>query len=156
MLPENELAAVADAVAVAVKSAAGRVVGDGHAVLALVEDPEGDPLVQLKPEAPGAAPLQVRVDTEQQISCFPGRSGMIVELFSGDPEELARGAGDLAAAVVAGTYCEWVSDAGAKTRIAAQWVEGGRTVKARLNVLLAPRRSARSGGSWRFVRYEAY
>jgi hypothetical protein len=156
MSSDCELTELSKAVVVAVESAADGAIGDRRAAVSVVEDPDGDLVVQLEPNALGAAPLDVRVDTEHQVSCFPGRSGMIVELFSNDLEELVRGVSDLASAVVAGTYCEWVNESRAKTRIAASWVGGGRTVKARLNVLFPPRRSARRGGNWRSVRYEAY
>lgn len=125
---------------------------EGRAKLEVVE--LGDsPLISLEPVQDGAAPLEVSIDTEHLVTCFPGRCGMSYEIFSKDPREIEGYVCGLTKAVIAGSYSERVNDAGAKTRIIAQWQEGGKVAAPRINVIRTPRPNAKD---WRTVKYLPY
>jgi hypothetical protein len=105
----------------------------------------------LEPMKISAAPLEVYFDSDQLLVCSPGRSDMVCEFFSEDPEEIKRQVRALAAAVVAGSYGERVQDG--TTEIVADWPGPDGTQQATRS-LLAIRGSGEDG--WRAVAYEPY
>lgn len=143
---------LSDIVEAAIQGKAAPLLAESRAKLKVVEFGDS-PLISLEPMRDGAAPLEVSIDTEHLVTCFPGRCGMSYEVFSKDPREIERYVCGLTKAVIAGGYTERVSDAGAKTRIVAQWEEGGKTVAPRINVIRTPRPNARD---WRMVKYLPY
>lgn len=136
----------------AIQDKAAPFLAEGRAKLEVAE--LGDsPLISLEPIRDGAAPLEVSIDTEHLVTCFPGRCGMSYEVFSKDPREIEGYVCGLTNAVIAGGYSERVNDAGAKTRIVAQWQEGGKIVAPRINVIRTPRPNAKD---WHTVKYLPY
>jgi hypothetical protein len=143
---------LSDIIEAAIRGKAAPFLAEGRAKLEVVE--LGDsPLISLEPMRGGAAPLEVSIDTEYLVTCFPGRCGMSYEVFSKDSREIEGYVCGLTKAVIAGGYSERVNDAGAKTKIVARWQEGGKVAAPRINVIRIPRRNAKD---WRTVKYLPY
>lgn len=105
----------------------------------------------LEPMKLTAAPLEVYFDSDQLLVCSPGRSDMVCEFFSEDPEEIKRQVRALTLAVITGRYAERVQDG--TTEIVAEWPGPDGTEQATRS-LLALRRPGEE--SWRTVVYEPY
>ncbi|HEV2856995.1 MAG TPA: hypothetical protein VGW80_01175 [Solirubrobacterales bacterium] len=105
----------------------------------------------LEPMKFSAAPLEVYFDSDQLLVCSPGRSDMVCEFFSEDPEEIKRQVQALAAAVVSGSYSERVQEG--TTEIVAEW-PGPEGKQEATRSLLALKRPGDDG--WRSINYEAY
>lgn len=143
---------LSDMVKAVIRGEAAPFLAEGRVKLKVAE--LGDsPLISLEPVRDGAAPLEVSIDTERLVTCFPGRSGMSYEVFSKDPREIEGYVCGLTKAVIAGGYSERVNDAGTKTRIVAEWREGGKVAAPRINVIRTPRPNAKD---WRTVKYLPY
>jgi hypothetical protein len=105
----------------------------------------------LEPMKLTAAPLEVYFDSDQLLVCSPGRSDMVCEFFSEDPDEIKRQVRALTLAVVTGTYAERVQDG--TTEIVAEWPGPDGTEQATRSLLALKRPGEES---WRTVAYEAY
>lgn len=116
-------------------------------------DDSGSPLITLEPMEQSAAPLEISVDTNQLVTCFPGREGMSCEFFARDPLVIEAAVRALVRAVIAGHYCEWANSHEAKTQIYAQWCDGETVESAGLNVLRKPKADS---PKWRSVSYNPY
>ncbi|MFL5897442.1 MAG: hypothetical protein ACJ76D_03130 [Solirubrobacterales bacterium] len=122
----------------------------GWAEVRTVENVTG-PTLHLEPVKLAAAPLEIYFDSDQLLVCSPGRSNMVVEFFSEDPEEIKHQVKALTAAVVAGTYSERLRDG--TTQIEARWpgAEGPR--RAMRTVIAVP---GTENHPWRELAYEPY
>lgn len=109
------------------------------------------PTLHLEPMKLGAAPLEIYFDSDQLIVCYPGRNSMVVEFFSEDPEEIKPQVRALAAAVVAGRYCERKREG--TTELEARWPGVGGMQRATQSVIKVPGSESRP---WREIAYEAY
>ena len=96
------------AVLQALEAAAADVTAAGLAAIDVDGCDDGWPTFNLIPAEPAAAPLRVQVDHEQQLTLYPGGSGMVYEEWSKKPEELLRAVRDAARAVIEGRYSEEV------------------------------------------------
>lgn len=107
--------------------------------------------LRLEPMKLQAAPLEIHFDSDQLLMCSPGRKNMLVEFFSEDPEEIELSVRALAAAVVAGTYCERLKQG--TTDAEAEWpgVEGPQRVRRTLIAVPGAK-----DNPWREVAYEPY
>jgi hypothetical protein len=144
--------ALADRVRRAIETAAGPALEAGRA-LVREETVEDRPQVLLEPAAAGAAGLVVWIDSPFQVTCGPGDSEMTYEVFSKDPAEIEESVEGLARALAEGSYREVVATGEGKVKVVAEWPEGDRVVRPRLNVWREP--DPDSPG-WKSMRYEAY
>lgn len=92
---------LSDIIEAAIRGKAAPLLAEGRAKLKVVE--LGDsPLISLEPMRDGAAPIEVSIDTEHLVTCFPGRCGMSYEVFSKDSREIEGYVCGLTKAVIAG------------------------------------------------------
>lgn len=112
-----------------------------------------DPTILLEPQDPMAAPLEISFDTEYLVNCFPGRNGMICEVFSKSRDEICTQVRDLVRAVIGGRYFERVKDGAQRTKIVAEWPGSDGPEVSSLNVLRTPRPGA---ANWTTVTYRPY
>lgn len=110
-------------------------------------------MIKLEPREQFAAPLDISIDSEHLVTCFPGRSGMTYEVFSKEVQEIEDSVRGLAKAVIQGRYSERVNDTGKQTKIVAEWFEGDARITPHNNVLRSPRLGAKD---WRTITYAPY
>jgi hypothetical protein len=109
------------------------------------------PTLHLEPMKLRAAPLEVYLDSDQLVVCYPGRNSMVVEFFSEDRVEISDGVRALAAAVVAGSYGERLKRG--TTDVEARWPGPHGPQRARRSVISVP---GTGDNPWREVDYEPY
>jgi hypothetical protein len=126
------------------------VVDSGWAELR-VEEGELGPTLHLEPMKLQAAPIELYFDSDELIVCTVGRSGMTVEFFSEDPEEIKRRVRTLVVAILAGTYSE--RTASGTTEMLAEWPGPEGTEKAKRAGIANPMAPPRD---WRTIDYEPY
>jgi len=122
----------------------------GWAEVRVAENVVG-PTLHLEPMKLEAAPLEVYLDSDQLVICYPGRHSMVVEFFSEDPEEIKPQVRALATAVVAGTYAERLKEG--TTDVEAEWPGSEGTQRATRTVLAMP---GKENNPWQDVNYEPY
>ena len=107
--------------------------------------------IYLEPMKLAAAPLEVYFDSDELLVCSPGRSNMVCEFYSENPEEIKVQVRALAAAVVSGNYTEKVTEG--SIQIKGDWPGPTGMQRATRDVLNI---STSKPQRWRSVTYEPY